>query len=200
MRKGTVVLLVLSLVMLFASCKAGQEKDRDIQKVFGTVCSADEALALAKSSDVVVFEDERCTSGQDIWDGFYSDVSAGKEASVLCAHYYTLDREYVSAELYEQEKDLYPQLFFTLLRFDGSQYSIEVRMSTSPEIEEEETYNCLLHYTGNAPTPDALYDRYDHYVLTDDPDVTWEEITSSMLDSSTPEFIRHSTVYSNYFD
>ncbi len=104
----------------------------------------------------------------------------------------------MSDELYEQEKDLYPQLFFYMLKFDGKKYSIDIRMSTSESSDGQDIYDCLNHYTGDAPTPDALYKRYDYYVLTDDPNVTWDEITRSMLDSSTPEYIRHCTVYDDY--
>lgn len=199
MRKTAVVLLALSMLMMMASCAGSAGTDKDIEKVFSTVCSADEALALAKSSDVVVIEEQGCTSGQKVWDSFYKDISAGKAASVLVADYYTLDNVNMSEELYEQEKDQYPQLYFCLVKFDGKKYSIDTRLSTSSESEKQETYNCLQHYTGDAPTKDALYDRYEYYVLTDDPDVTWDEIMASMLDSSTPEFIKHYTVYSNFF-
>lgn len=198
MRKILVVLLTLSMLMVMTSCMGGEGMNKDIEKVFATVCSADEALALAKSSDVVVIEEKGCTSGQKVWDSFYKDVSGGMAATVLVADYYTIDKEHVSEELYEQEKDQYPQLYFCLVKFDGKKYSIDTRLSTSSESDKQETYNCLQHYTGDAPTEDALYDKYEYYVLTDDANVTWDEIMASMLDSSSPDFIKHYTVYSNF--
>lgn len=201
MRKIKALLLVLSALLILTSCagiKDGSGKQADMDKIFNTVCSADEALALAKSSGVVVIEERGCTSGKEIWNDFYKKASEGKPASVLCAHYYILDKDYVSEELYEQEKDLYPRLFFYMLKFDGKKYSIDIRMSTSEKSDGQDIYDCLNHYTGDAPTSDALYERYDYYVLTDDPNVTWDEITRSMLDSSTPEYIRHCTVYDDF--
>lgn len=195
MRKIAAVSAIILSLITMTSCAGSNKK---IEDTFSTVCSADEALALAKSSGAVVFEFQGCTSGQDVWDAFYKDVSAGKAASVLCARYYTLDKEGVSEELYEQEKDQYPQLYFNLLKFDGKTYSVETRLSTEQKAESEETYAYLQHYTGDAPTKDALYEKYEYYVLTDDKDVTWDEISRSMFSSSSPDFIRHCMVYDNY--
>jgi len=193
MKRLITLLLTFTAIMIMTSCK-----DDSIGKLYKTVCPADEALALAKSSSAVVIEFQGCTSGKEVWDEFYRNVSEGKEASVLCAHYYTLDSGNISEDLYEQEKDQYPQLYWYLIRYDGTSFSINTRLSSSETEEDQETYSCLCHYTGDAPTSDALYDSYDYYVLTDDPDVTWDEIVASMLDSSDPSMIRHCMVYDDY--
>ena len=201
MKKLIAVMIMVFSLMVMTSCTgngAGQMKDSDIEKIYKTVCSADEALALAKSSPVAVFEFKGCTSGKETWNDFYRKVSEGKAASVLCAHYYTLDKDHISEELYEQEKDLYPELYFYLIKFDGKKYTIDIRLSSSEQEETQDVYSSLCHYTGDAPNSDSLFEKYEYYVLTDDPDVTWDEIMRSILDSSDPSMIRHCTVY-EYF-
>ena len=210
MRKTITTVLALGLTAgLLAGCaaktvnsasKEDEKKDEFDEALYQTVCSADDALKLSKGSDVVVIEDMGCTSGQEVWDAFYKDTSAGKPSSVLCANYYVLDPEHMSEELYEEEKDEYPQLFFTLIEFDGKEYSVKSRLSSStePESQETDTYKCLLHYTGKAPSESSLYKNYEYYVLTDDPDVTWEQIEQGMFSSQYEAWIKHKTVYHKY--
>ena len=201
MRKALSLLLILAAMSIRSSCSGGEEADKkndEIRQIYETVCTADEALALAKSSPVVVFEFSGCTSGKEVWNEFYAQVRAGRPASVLCANYYTLEHENISEALYEQERDQYPQLYFCLLTYDGKAFSTDIRLSSSAADASHEEYSCLCHYTGDAPTPDALYEHYEYYVLTDDPDVTWDEIERSMLDSSDPSMIRHCMVYDDY--
>ena len=87
---------------------------------------------------------------------------------VLCAHYYVLDKERMSAELYAEEKDKYPKLFFYLVEYDGTEYSVSAE-STVEALDYEETFKYLLHFTGDAPSSTALFSSYDNYVLVDDP-------------------------------
>ena len=197
MRRFIGVILVMTLVLLCASCNSARKKEVNDITFFDTVCTADEALEKAKASDTVVIGFEGCTSGAKVWDSFYERVETGKPASVLCAHYYTLDKEYVSEELYEADKDKYPQLYFFLLEYDGSTFNLKIRKSDEASVESQETYRCLLRMTGDAPKT-ALYESYERYVLCDDPDLTWEDIEKSMLSSVSPEFIKHCPVYEEY--
>lgn len=84
---------------------------------------------------MVVFEGMKCTAGDEIWDKFYQTVSHGKSASVLCAHYYMLDQERVSEELYEAEKDIYPMLFLYKMEYDRDLFTVTTRKSTEKEID-----------------------------------------------------------------
>ena len=205
MRRGIIILLVLSFVLLMACSKndgkayaldpAGSA-DRQLEAVFQTVCSADEALALSRKTNTVVFERQGCTSGGDVWDSFYQAAMNKSPAAVLCAHYYTLDRESVSAELYEAEKDQYPKLFFYLVEYDGKEYSVKTRESSVEALEDQETFRYLLHFTGDAPAG-ALYASYDNYVMVDDPKATWEGITAGLASSRSGAGYRHCTVYRN---
>lgn len=197
MRRFIGVILVMTLVLLCASCNSARKKEVNDITLFDIVCTADEALEKAKASDTVVIGFKGCTSGSEIWDGFYERVDKGLPASVLCARYYTLDKEHVSEELYEADKDKYPQLYFFLLEYDGSTFNLKIRKSDEASVESQETYRCLLRMTGDAPKT-ALYESYERYVLCDDPDLTWEDIEKSMLSSVSPEFIKHCPVYEEY--
>lgn len=134
-----------------------------------------------------------------MWDAFCRAVDSGEAASVLCAHYYTLDREHVSEEYYEEEKEHYPQLFFCRVEYDGSSFTVTIRESTEKEPETHENYRYLRHFTGDAPAQ-AAYSSYDYYVLTDDDTVTWEDIFYSMVSSQSDALIRHCTVYQNIME
>lgn len=171
----------------------------DADSLFKTICSASDALNMSKETDTVVFENLHCVSGSEIWDRFYQSVSSNSPASVLCAYYYTLDETRVSEELYEQEKDSYPVLYFYLVEYDGEKYTVKVRDSKSEEIEKHDTYKYLLHFTGEAPAT-ALYSKYDNYVLVDDPEATWEGIFAGIISSQSGAGYRHCTVYQNNYN
>ena len=167
--------------------------------LFNTVYSADEGLALAKVAGVVVTEDGVCTAGKPVMEAFYSRTQEGEAAKILIAAYYTLDKERVSAELYNEEKDKYPQLFIELIEFDGSEYRVRVRKSDEIEPETDRTYDYLMHYSGEMPSA-ALHGYYDRYVLVNDDSVTWGEIEHGMLSSQMDDWVEHYTVFNDYSD
>lgn len=194
--KRIIALIIIALsVMMLASCLRKEKGGSG--DLFNKVLSADEALAEAKISDTVVFEEYGVTSGKDVWESFCRKTAKGQKATVLCAHYYTLDGQNISEELYEQEKDEYPVLYFQLIEFDGQQYRIKTRDSKSAAIETDETFKCLLHFTGKGPST-AIYENYEYYILADDETLTWEQIEKGLFSSQLDDYIRHHTVYSNY--
>ena len=213
MKKFITTLLIACSLMTWTSCATKKNADSSptatqsytqqkeakekMEEIFGKICPADEALELAKKSDVAVFENLQCISGQEVWDAFYQTVSDGIPSAVLCANYYTLDGQNMSAELYEQEKDNYPVLYFTLLEYDGKEFSIKVRDSSTEKLDQEETFKYLKHFTGDAPRT-GNYRNYDSYILVDEDDVTWEKIERGLYSSQYGDWVRHHTVYSNY--
>ena len=198
MKKFLVFLLSAASLLPLVSC-SGTGKAPSKDALFQTVCSADEALAQAKTADAVVFEGMRCTSGNDVWDAFSQAVGDQTPASVLCAHYYVLNRESMSEELYEEEKDQYPKLFFYLVEYDGSAYTVTIRQSTEETASDPEAFAYLLHFTGAAPST-ATFSSYEYYVLVDDPTATWDGIMAGLLSSQSDAGLRHCTVYKNIFD
>ena len=197
MKKAFIVLFSILILGTCVSCKTENVQDMSL---FDTICTADEALEASKKGSVVVIEGMKCTAGDEIWDKFYQTVSHGKAASVLCAHYYVLDKERVTEELYEAEKDMYPMLFFDKLEYDGDMFTVTTRKSTEKEIDYEESFKYLMHYTGDAPVQ-ANFSSYDYYVLVDDQTVTWDEIVAGMISSSSQfgAWVKHHSVYQNIF-
>ena len=163
------------------------------------VCSADEAMEWALDKPVAVISDVKCVSGKDTWNEFLTSVNAKKPASVLLANYYELDRNSVSAELYEAEKDDYPQLFFSLIVYDGESFRLKARKSDEIKLDSDATYKYLVHLTGEN-NKGALYRYTDEYDLVDDPDVTLDDINQSMFSSQMSDWINHSTVYMEMYD
>ena len=104
----------------------------------------------------------------------------------------------MSEELYEEEKDQYPKLFFYLVEYDGKEYSVQVRESNVEALDYQETFQYLLHFTGDAPSSTALYSTYDNYVLVDDPTATMEGIWAGLVSSQFGAGYKHCTVYQNY--
>lgn len=210
MRKKLISILIIALCFaLLASCaRKDKENTMDtkimarsavtpVEHLLTKVCPADDALALAKAADVVVFEFKGCTSGQEVWDAFYQKVSNNEPATVLCAYYYTLDPSNMSAELYEQEKDKYPVLYLYDIVYNGEQFTVTIRDSSKADYESKETYKHIIHSTGEAPDT-ALYRNYDYYILVDDPELTWEQIEGWLFSSQWMEQPKYCTVYSNY--
>lgn len=190
---------MLFVILILGTCAACNTENVQNMSLFHSVCNADEALKASKSGTVVVFEGMKCTAGNEFWEEFYQTASQGKPASVLCAHYYVLDKEHVSEELYEAEKDLYPQLFFYLLEYDGDTFTVTTRQSTEKETGDKESFKYLMHYTGDAPAQ-ASFSSYEYYVLVDDRTVTWDEIMAGALSSKYGMNIKHLSVYQNTFD
>ncbi len=196
MKKGILLpVLFLSALFLF-SCRAAPETG----PVFNAVLPAEKALEAAKKEDVVVIENSRCTSGKKLWDAFYAKTEKKEPASVVCASFRTLDKESVSEEFYKAQKDRYPQLTFTLIEFDGETFRARTRLSTVEKTDDTGSYRYLLHLSGDMP-PSARYAHYDHYVLSDDPSLTWEQILAVYVSSSAhPVIPRHFPVFSSYTD
>ena len=57
----------------------------------------------------------------------------------------------LDGKLYEEEKDLYPQLFFCLLRYDGEVFHVKMRKSDETKLDTDETYKYLLHLSAENP-------------------------------------------------
>lgn len=161
------------------------------------VCSAEEALKWAEENPVAVSGE--FSTGHEIIETFFNTANAGNPASVLCAKYYEIHPESMSAELYEAEKDQYPVLYFFLVEYDGKEYHVKVRGSSGTESDREETYPHFVHLTGENPAG-ALTKYTDEYDLVDDPAVTLEQIHASMFSSSSPETIRFTSVFTDHHD
>lgn len=71
------------------------------------------------------------------------------------------------------------------LSYDGDQFILQG--------SDTYTFRYLKHFTGEKDRPDASYDSYEYYVLTNDDTVTWEDILNHRVDAE-----EHWTVYAEY--
>ena len=161
--------------------------------------TAEEALEWAYNNAVVVQDDTHITSGRDIWEQFLDSVDSKKPAAVLCVYNYVLNEESVATELYEEKKDNYPQLFFSMLVYDGEEFHVKIRKSDETKLDTDKTYRYLLDVSGENPAT-ALYRYTDEYILTNELSVTREKLIRSMISSQLGDWIEHTTVYMNMHD
>lgn len=156
--------------------------------------SPEGALEEAKASGCVVMEDGDVTTGVQIWQDFLERVESGQKAQVQVAYYYTLDPENCDERYYEAYREDYPVLYSKSLFYDGEGYILRWQEGNT---QYEQTYQYLMHYTGEAETFSARYDSYDRYVLTHDNTVTWEDLMWGMASSQLGDYIDHDTVYTD---
>lgn len=154
-----------------------------------------DALQRAKDDGCVVMEDGDVTFGQEIWQDFVNAAEEGKNASVKVAHYYTLNPQSCSEQLYEAYKEDYPVLYILNLTYDGSSYTLRWNEGSTEYVRN---YKYLMYYTGGAPSSSAIYDSYIRYVLTNDNTVTWEDIFRGMISSQFDAYIDHYPIYTDY--
>ncbi len=189
MVKRGVLILLMVLCMILSACSP------DVPDM-----TADGVLKQVKSEGYVVLENLRLTNGKRVWQKFYNTAMDGQPCSVNLAHYYTLDKDSVSEEYFEAEKDNYPVIYLAELTFDGNEYNIKVWNSDKTELDTDRTYKYLMHYTGEPNSPSAVFSSYDNYVLVNDNTVTYEDIQWGMLSSQFGDYIDHYSVYINHID
>ena len=172
------------------------------EDIDGTL-TAEEALDRVKRRDVVVFEDGKLTAGDLTWSIFYNDSTDSNylKTEVMIAHYYTLDKDRVSEELYEAEKENYPQLYLSILEYNrvSEEYAIRTRDYRETGFSESGSYKYLKKFEGDLPSG-AVYKHYTEYILVDDDTLTHEEIMKSLYSSNIRENVRSRTVYTDYHD
>ena len=168
--------------------------------------SADE-IEQVKASGFVIVQDGSVTDGKETWDEFYDKASSGNACEVRIAQIFTLDKSNVSEELYEAQKDDYPQMFLRKLEFDGTKYvSSPLHYDGSDyTVYCEEGYDSpvtewkyLMHYTGKPAISTSAVSEYDKYVFTNDNTVTWDELEAGMLSSQFGAYIPYEEVVSEY--
>lgn len=158
---------------------------------------AEEMLQKAKAEGFVVFESIDVVSGEETWQKFYEKTQNGEPAIVYLANYYTLNKDRMSEELYEQEKDEYPKIFLSSLYFDGEKYQITTRPGYEEEAESSRIYPYLVRYEGEPSSVSATFSHYVYYVLVHDKEVTWAEIEHGAFSSRMGDYISHDKVYSD---
>ena len=154
-----------------------------------------DALTKAMEEGRVVHMDGYVENGQDTWQEFVEAATAGKTANVKLAYYYTLDQEGCSEQYYEAFKEDYPVLYLKELAYDGNSYTLKWMEDNTEYVRE---YQYLMYYTGEAPAAQkASYDTIARYVLTNDDQVSWEDLQKGLYSSQLGDYIDHYTVYTD---
>ena len=155
----------------------------------------DTALTDAINAGYVVMEDGAATHGQDVWKSFFEDTQKGKAASVIVAHYQTLDPERCDTAYFEAFNQDYPSLNLYHLAFDGTSYTLSFTDSGVEYIRNYE-YLMKLEASGTPLVGNTEHKRIVHYALTHDTEHTWEELWGSLASSAFPAPIDFYTIYS----
>ena len=156
-------------------------------------CS-DTALDDAINAGYVVMEDGVATHGQDVWKTFYEDTQKGNAASVVVAHYQTLEPERCDTAYFEAFNQDYPFLNLYRLTFDGNTYTLSF---TDSGVEYTRTFEYLMKYeaSGTPLVVNTEHKRIVHYALTHDTTHTWEELWGSLASSAFPAAIDFYPIY-----
>ena len=128
----------------------------------------------------VVMKDGDAQSGQELFDKFYESVLDGTPGSIRVADFSSEERFaiQVSDILYDGEDFTWQAVT------DGQLY--------------ERHYRYLYHFSGEPESPNASYDAYDAYVLTDEKNITWEKLWGSLYSSSKLAPFDFTLVYVDY--
>ncbi len=170
----------------------------DCKELYPSDMAPENIFASVKENEYVAFENLHLTSGGEVWQAFYEKVLAEEKAQVILVNYYTPGEKSQSSEEYNEEcEDEYPMLFFTSLVYlpkDG--FFMGSLSYQEEEVEQIVSYPYLIHLEGDVQAPQAIFSRYDRYVLTDDNTVTWEQLERQMYSSViTDNGVRFSSVY-----
>lgn len=156
----------------------------------------DYSLEQAKEDGCITHEDGDVTQGKERFEEFYGTTNSGKADRVRIADYYSPDDPSgCDPESYDALKAGYPRLYVQDLSFDGEQYTI--RWYEDGE-EIVRNYSCLMKYEGPADGPYATYKSYTRYVLTNDDEVTWQDLVRGMVSSQLGDYIEHMSVCTDY--
>jgi len=123
---------------------------------------------------------------------FLQATAAGKKAALRMGDYYTLDESRCTPEYYAAAKGDYPMFFLSDLSYDGGQYTVT---SYEDGKKREDAYAYLRRFEGPAESPNASYQSYIRYIVTNHDTASWEEILFSSASSQLGAYIPYVSVY-----
>lgn len=127
----------------------------------------------AAADHVVILTDSSGTQNQEVWHAFASRTAAGETGTVRC----------LNVDTQKNQQTLYD------VAYDGVHYNL--RWFENGE-EKVFSFKHLLRYQGDLYLDPNAQDRY---VLTMDPDVTWEDIQWGMVSQNPNDAVAHKVVY-----
>lgn len=186
------------LCVLLTACESAKPNDNFDAEYYDidlkTITLDNYSLDDVKEMGYVVMENADVTCGQREWNNFVKMTGDGTPARIRTASYYTLDRDHVSEEYYEQNKDRYPVMYVKEIVFDGERYSVT---QYEGDTCYSDTYSCLLKDVMNGDDV-STFKKHTVWFLCNDESLTYGKIMANMLDSSFHEWIKYEDVYSDY--
>ena len=120
-------------------------------------------------------------AGQKSWERFLEQAQSGQPATVRLVEYATLTNpENYEPDDFEKTFQNYPQLTVHDLRYDGSRYTLR---TCSGGIVSESVWDYMVSYS-QVNWSSQSYGSY--FLLTNMPDLTWEDYRNSIAVSFTP--------------
>lgn len=187
MVKATPLLLLIFLLIVLSACSTFSYDTGQLKKL-----TVDYSLEEAKSDACLVMENGSVTSGQQTFNLFLKSTEQKQNATIRIVNYYTIGDKYqYSEELFEKEKDKYPQIYITDIVYkDGiyTTYSIDDNKLMS------KTYRYMIkdEFVAN---PEATFTNGLNYFLVNNENVTWDDIIKGMFSSKSEGWIDHFVLY-----
>ncbi len=181
--KVVLIGMLLVVILVFTSCSGPVQMDVTYNPVLSDL-PEDYSLEQAKKDNCVVYENLSITSGQKVWDQFCEVVDSGGTGTVRLGFYY-------------EKEDADSVLYIKDLTYDGTNYTMRW-FEDGKEIIR--TYKYMNRSEGKAPRINSSYDEYSVHFITNESEVTWEDIQAGMLSSQAGAYIDHCVVYMNFYD
>lgn len=131
----------------------------------------------AMEDDCVVFVDAKLISGEDIWKAFMGEVEKKQSCCVRIASYYSAENIFSLIDL--SYKDL--------------SYYVDISDGLSKE------YKYLNHYEIDLKNNDLPDSTIEYYILTNQENVTYDEIERSMISAVLGDALDFFMVYVNTY-
>ena len=154
------------------------------------------SLSRAIMEGYVVMVNGDVVAGQAAWQEFAGKAAAGTPASIRFATYFTIgDPEKMADELFEENRDRYPSIYFHELSYNGESYTLRW---FEEDTEYVQVWKYLMHYTGTPSSPYARFLSYDCYMLTDQNNVSYDALWNGMYSADFRDQIPFRQVYMDY--
>lgn len=138
--------------------------------------------------------DAKTIVGEDDFYKFYLDTQNKKETSIKIVKTFLLNKETCSNEFYEQNKDEYPKTFEIIVSYDGKKY---IKQNITEKYTK--TYKYLKYEKIESTNTDNDVTK-ETYLLTDDPNMTYEKYIDQMLSSVITDDQEETTnIYTKYY-
>ena len=183
MKRQMLTCLCLCLLLMLTGCNKLKEANKNNYISYHQIPES-YSLEDAKKDNCVVFDDLTLTSGEEVWEDFLEKTKKQQEAFIRIANYYA------GTNMQEEV------MFLSDVYYNGETYHYYYAYQDE-EIDQDYLY--LLHYQGDL-NEEAIYSKYEQYVLTNDSSLTYEYIQHMWLSSQAVTWIDYQQIYCIFYD